>query len=72
MVVVFADGSLGGVGFDPEKSPSEDVIQSFRAIACILPGVLAILNGVVLLWYKLGDAEVEKIALELEKRRSEV
>ena len=63
---------LGGVGFDPEKSPSEDVIQSFRAIACILPGVLAILNGVVLLWYKLGDAEVEKIALELEKRRSEV
>jgi Na+/melibiose symporter-like transporter len=44
-------------------------VQSFRGIACVLPGVLAILNGVVLLWYKLGDDEVEKIAVELEERR---
>ncbi len=60
---------LGSVGFDPEKPPSEEIIQSFRTIACILPGALAILNGVVLIWYRLSDAEVEKIALELEERR---
>ena len=57
------------MGFDPEKPPSEEIIQSFRTIACILPGALAILNGVVLIWYRLSDAEVEKIALELEERR---
>ena len=62
---------LGAVGFDPDVEPSDQVIQSFRVIACLLPGALAILNGVVLIWYRLSDEEVEKIAEELEQRRSE-
>lgn len=63
---------LGGVGFNPDVPPSDQIIQSFRWIACILPGVLAILNGVVLFWYNLSDDEVKEIAAELEARRNEV
>lgn len=62
---------LGSVGFVPDTKPSPEVIQSFKWIACILPGALAILNGVVLFWYDLRDEDVEKIAKELKKRRAE-
>ena len=60
---------LGGVGFDPAVPPSEQIVQSFRWIACLLPGALAIINGIVLLWYPLRDDDVENIAEELEARR---
>ncbi|MGC6464077.1 MAG: MFS transporter [Akkermansiaceae bacterium] len=62
---------LGSVGFDPDKEPGEKIIESFRTIACILPGVLAILNGVILFWYRLSEEDVQKIAAELEERREE-
>lgn len=62
---------LGSVGFDPDKPPSDEVIASMRFIACIIPGVLAIVNGIVLFWYNLGDDEAEAIASELETRRAE-
>ncbi|MEM9481852.1 MAG: MFS transporter [Verrucomicrobiota bacterium] len=61
---------LGGAGFNPDEAPSEEVINSFRWIATILPGTLAILNGVVLFWYDLSEKEVGKIAEELEARRN--
>lgn len=61
---------LGAANFKPDETPSDEIIQTFRLIACILPGALAILNGVVLFWYNLSDEEVEKIANELEERRS--
>ena len=61
---------LGSVGFDPDKTPSEEVIQSFRIIATILPGVLAIANGVVLFWYRLTDSQLKTIVAELEERRA--
>jgi GPH family glycoside/pentoside/hexuronide:cation symporter len=60
---------LGSVGFVPDEPPNEDVISSFRWIASLLPGSLAILNGVVLFWYNLSDAQVESIARELAERR---
>lgn len=62
---------LGGVGFVPDETPSDEVIDSFRWIASLLPGSLAILNGVVLFWYNLSDEKVETIAAELVERRGE-
>jgi GPH family glycoside/pentoside/hexuronide:cation symporter len=60
---------LGAVGFDPKETPSDQVIESFRLIACVLPGVLAVANGFVLIWYRLSDEQVDEIAEELQKRR---
>lgn len=60
---------LGSVGFVPDEPPSEEVISSFRWIASLLPGSLAVLNGIVLFWYNLSDEQVESIAEELAERR---
>ncbi|MDA7518916.1 MFS transporter [Akkermansiaceae bacterium] len=62
---------LGAVGFVPDKTPSEEVVNSFRWIASLLPGILAILNGFVLLGYNLSDAKVERIAKDLAEGRGE-
>ena len=62
---------LGGVGFVAGAAPGDNVIQSFRVLACIIPGVLAIANGIVLLWYKLDEDEVEEIAEKLAERRKD-
>jgi Na+/melibiose symporter-like transporter len=37
----------------------------------VIPGVLTLLTAIVLLWYKLTDDEVDKIAVELSERRGE-
>jgi GPH family glycoside/pentoside/hexuronide:cation symporter len=60
---------LGRVGFDPDEPITEPMIEAFRMIGCVLPGVLAIANGIVLIWYRLSDEEVKKIAAELQERR---
>ncbi len=60
---------LGGVGFDPDVEVTDKVVQTFRYIATILPGVLAIANGVVLIWYNLTDEKSEKIAAHLAEQR---
>ena len=60
---------LGSVGFKPDETPSDDVVGSFRIIASILPGALAIANGVVLFWYDLKDDKVDEIVADLSKRR---
>lgn len=63
---------LGSVGFEADTIPSEDVVQSFRLIASILPGVLAIANGVVLFGYRLTDEQLEQITADLKQRRREI
>ena len=60
---------LGSVGFKPGETPSDDVISSFRIIASVLPGALAIVNGIVLFWYNLTDDKVEQIVSDLADRR---
>jgi len=60
---------LGSVGFKPDEAPSDDVISSFRIIASVLPGALALTNGIVLFWYNLTDDKVEQIVADLADRR---
>ncbi len=60
---------LGSVGFEPDTTPSDEIAASFRLIASILPGGLAIANGIVLLGYRLDRESLETIASDLEKRR---
>lgn len=62
---------LGSVGFVAGEEPSNEVISSFRLIASILPGTLAILNGVVLFWYNLSDEKIAQITKDLAERRGE-
>lgn len=62
---------LGSVGFVAGQVPGDQVINSFRAIACILPGVLAIANGVILFWYRLDEETVRSIVSDLKERRQE-
>lgn len=61
---------LGSAGFVPGSEPGEEVIGSFRWIASILPGALAIGNGLVLIGYRLSDEMLETIRTDLAARRS--
>lgn len=61
---------LGSVGFKPDEVPSDEVVSSFRVIASVLPGTLAIANGIVLIWYNLTDEKVESMVKDLETRRA--
>ena len=80
MLVQKAGLALGGwavgmllayFGYVANVEQSSESAHGILLMFSIIPGVLTILSGVVLFWYNLDDDEVEKIALELEKRRSE-
>ncbi|MGB1129021.1 MAG: MFS transporter [Haloferula sp.] len=60
---------LGGAGFKPGETPNDEVIESFRWIASILPGILAVANGVVLFGYRLTNETLETIQRDLAERR---
>jgi GPH family glycoside/pentoside/hexuronide:cation symporter len=81
MLVQKAGLALGGwavgmllayFGYVANVEQSSESAHGILLMFSIIPGVLTILSGVALFWYDLDDEEVEKIALELEKRRSEV
>ena len=81
MLVQKAGLALGGwavgmllayFGYVANVEQSSESAHGILLMFSIIPGVLTILSGVALFWYNLDDQEVEKIALELEKRRSEV
>ena len=80
MLVQKAGLALGGwavgmllayFGYVANVEQSSESAHGILLMFSIIPGVLTILSGVALFWYNLDDDEVEKIALELEKRRSE-
>ena len=81
MLVQKAGLALGGwavgmllayFGYVANVEQSSESAHGILLMFSIIPGVLTILSGVALFWYNLDDDEVEKIALELEKRRGEV
>ncbi len=80
MLVQKAGLALGGwavgmllayFGYVANVEQSSESTHGILLMFSIIPGVLTILSGVALFWYNLDDDEVEKIALELEKRRVE-
>lgn len=62
---------LAYYGFVADKPQNQDTIDGLWFIFCILPGVIAIANGIVLLWYNLGPDQLKTIATELSERRAE-
>lgn len=61
--------TLGGLGFIANTQQSPEVLEGIRIIFSILPGVLAIANGIVLIWYRLSDSDLVIIERELGERR---
>jgi glycoside/pentoside/hexuronide:cation symporter, GPH family len=67
-------GSLSGwmldfYGFVPNQPQSPEALSGIRIMFCIVPGVLAVANGLVLLGYRLTDSKVAEIESELSARR---
>ena len=58
-------------GFQAGVLQSEQTLNGLRILFSILPGLFAVANGVVLIWYSLSDAEVAQIEAELAERRGE-
>jgi len=61
---------LGIYGFQADAIQSEKTLMGLRVLFSILPGLFAIANGIVLIWYPLSDAMVRKIEEELAERRN--
>lgn len=62
---------LSGFGFVANEQQSETSMFGIRLMFSILPGVLAICNGIILLWYPLSEENVAEIQADLEKLRLE-
>jgi Na+/melibiose symporter-like transporter len=60
---------LGLYGFVPNQPQTPETLSGIRIMFCIVPGVLAVANGLVLLGYRLTDAKVAEIEQELATRR---
>ena len=60
---------LGLYGFVPNQPQTPETLNGIRIMFCIVPGVLAVANGLVLLGYRLTDAKVAEIESDLAKRR---
>jgi GPH family glycoside/pentoside/hexuronide:cation symporter len=60
---------LGLYGFVPNQPQTPETLSGIRIMFCIVPGLLAVANGLVLLGYRLTDAKVAEIEKELAARR---
>jgi GPH family glycoside/pentoside/hexuronide:cation symporter len=60
---------LGIYGFQADAVQSEQTLTGLRLLFSILPGLFAVANGVVLIWYPLSDSMVRTIEEELAERR---
>jgi GPH family glycoside/pentoside/hexuronide:cation symporter len=71
--IAIGGGSAGWLlhyyGFQANQQQSDSSIAGLRILFSIFPGILALLNGIVLLWYPLTDATVRRIEEELAARR---
>ena len=59
---------LGMFGFVPNEAQSDEATMGIRLMFAIVPGLLALANGLVLLWYPLNQADTERMQAELESR----
>jgi len=61
---------LGWYGFVANTEQSSETLGGIRILFSLIPGILAIANGLVLFGYKLSDEKLAEIVAELEERRS--
>ena len=62
---------LSFYGFDPEGIQSDETIMGIRVMFSIIPGVLAVGNALILIFYPLTEKDTEKISAELAARREQ-
>jgi GPH family glycoside/pentoside/hexuronide:cation symporter len=62
---------LGIYGFQADAVQSGQTLMGLCVLFSILPGIFAVANGIVLIWYPLSDAMVDQIEVELAQRRGE-
>jgi GPH family glycoside/pentoside/hexuronide:cation symporter len=60
---------LSGFGFVANEEQSDAAMLGIRLMFSILPGALALANGIILLWYPLTDTHVAEIQAELSRLR---
>ena len=61
---------LDGFGFVANAEQSDSAIMGIRLMFCVVPGVLAITNGVILLAYPLTREQTAAMQAELAERRA--
>ncbi|MCA9621919.1 MAG: MFS transporter [Myxococcales bacterium] len=61
---------LSAFGFVPNAAQSDEAILGIRLMFSVLPGSLALLNGLVLLAYPLSRADTERMQKQLAARRA--
>jgi GPH family glycoside/pentoside/hexuronide:cation symporter len=61
---------LAFFGFEANVDQSPDTIEGIKYMMSFIPGVAALISGVIMIFYKLSDNKMEEIIAELEKRRA--
>ena len=62
---------LEGFGYIANQEQTPDALMGIRIIFCILPGTLALANGLLLILYPLSQEKTEQIHAELEVIRNQ-
>ena len=65
-----AGALLGLVGFVANQEQTPETLDGLRIIFSLLPGALAVANGLVLLLYPIQDETVEQMGRELAESRA--
>jgi GPH family glycoside/pentoside/hexuronide:cation symporter len=60
---------LAAFGFVANQEQTSDALLGIRIMFCIIPGALALLNGIILLFYPLSTAMTEQMHRELKEIR---
>ena len=60
---------LAASGFVANQEQTPEALMGIRVMFCIIPGALALLNGIILLFYPLSTARTEQMYRELKAIR---
>jgi GPH family glycoside/pentoside/hexuronide:cation symporter len=60
---------LAAFGFVANQEQTPEALMGIRVMFCIIPGALALLNGIILLFYPLSTARTEQMYRELKAIR---
>ena len=60
---------LAAYGFVANQEQTPEALMGIRVMFCIIPGALALLNGIILLFYPLTTTRTERMHRELKTIR---
>lgn len=65
----FAGYLLAFTGYEANVDQSDQTVMGIRLLMSVIPGVIAVVGGMLILLYKLDDKTMEQIEIELSVRR---